>query len=75
MTQRRANDHLHPEYWSQRDHDRFEDRIAEQIHELREEVHLLATRMAWLLGAIAVLVFLIGLLSPFLRDFLQLPAQ
>lgn len=67
---RRVSDHVHPEYWTETDHNRFEDRVAKEVHDLRTEVRslgadlkALAARFAWLMGALAVLVFVANAVS------------
>lgn len=60
---RRITDHWHPEYWTEVDHNRFEDRVSKEIHDLRNEVKHLGTRFAWLLGALAVIVFIANAVS------------
>lgn len=47
--------------WTRHDQERFEDRIAKEIHELRVDVQNLATRFAWLLGGLGVLVFVVNI--------------
>lgn len=46
--------------WTKRDHERFEDRIAAELRELRVEVDRLATRFTFLLGGLGVLVFVVN---------------
>jgi hypothetical protein len=47
--------------WTRRDQERFEDRIAAEIHELRGDVDRLATRFTLLLGGLGVLVFVVNI--------------
>jgi hypothetical protein len=61
--QRRIDDHIHPEYWTEMDHIRFEDRVSKELHDLKTEVKQLGSRFAWLLGALAVIVFVANALS------------
>ena len=71
---RRASDqHVHPEYWTESDQFRFEDRIGREIHALREEVRGIATRLTMMLGALALLAFLLPLIAPFIRSLFNLP--
>jgi|GEM_PF-4870295 len=66
--------HFHPEYWTEVDHNRYEDRTAREIHELRNDVKALGQRISWLLGAIGVLVFVINLIAPLISRMLGLPS-
>lgn len=52
---------------------RYEDRIAGDVKDLRASVDRLTQRVTMLLGAIALMVFLIPVLAPFIRGFLGLP--
>lgn len=71
---RRATDHhLHPEYWTEQDQYRFEDRIGKEIHGLREEVRQIASRLTMMLGALALMAFLLPLIAPFIRSLFNLP--
>lgn len=78
---RRAADHVHPEYWTELDHDKFEARVDRQlegvkheVHGLRTDVHGLATRFAWLMGALVVVVFVANILSIFVLRFVLPPS-
>ena len=69
---RRADDHVHPEYWLAEDHHRFDSGIKEELKEIRREMDAIATRLTLLLGGLGILAFLVPLISPFLRAFLNL---
>lgn len=65
---RRADDHVHPDYWTEQDHDRFESRVGNEIHALRNQVEGLrvelnkaTSRLSWLLGALGVAVFVVNI--------------
>lgn len=64
---RRADDHVHPEYWTGEAHNRFEDRVTRELHELRAAVTALTLRLTVLLSVIGFLAFLIPILAPYLR--------
>ena len=71
---RRASDqHVHPEYWTEHDQIRFEDRIVREMEGIRAEVKALTGRMTLLLGGLVLLAFLLPLVAPFIRDWLNLP--
>ncbi len=65
-------DHYHPDTWSREDHHRYEDRIAKEIANLETSVEKLTTRVTLMIGAIGILGFVIPLLAPFIRAFLNL---
>lgn len=79
--QRRITDHFHPEYWTENDQYRYEDKIAREIGSLRgevreelsgvrEEVKALGNRITLILGGLALLAFLLPIAAPFLRSLL-----
>lgn len=70
---RAADQHFHPEYWTETDQHRFEDRMVKEMEGIREEVRLLSQRMTLLLGGLVLLAFLLPLIAPFIRDWLNLP--
>lgn len=72
---RRAEDHVHPEYWAREDQHRFEDRIAEELKGMRDDLEKLASRVLIIFGGVAVLAFIIPLVVPLVRDWLNVPAQ
>ncbi len=71
MTQ--VGKHFHPEYRTQSDANRSEDRTSQDIHELSLEVRALSARISWLVGAVGVLVFIINLVAPLLTRWIGLP--
>ncbi len=72
MTQRRANDHVHPDYRLSVDHHRFEDRVGKELENLREDIDAIGHRLTLILGGIAVLAFLAPLMSPLIRAWLNI---
>lgn len=72
---RRADDHLHPEYWAKDDQHRFEDRIGNELKGIREDLEKLTNRVLLIFGAIGLLAFLIPIVVPIVRDWLNVPAQ
>ena len=71
--QRRITDHSHEQYWEETDQHRYEDRISAELKGIKEEVGKLSARITMLMGAVAVLAFLLPLIAPFIRDFLNFP--
>lgn len=73
---RSTDNHVHPEYWSESDHNRFEDRIAAELVKMRAEMHEFGNkvagqtnRLSWLMGALAVIVFVVNILvTVYLRN-------
>ena len=55
---RRATDHVHPEYWTEHEHEVFESRMADELEGLRSDVKSLSWRVAVVLGGVGVLAFL-----------------
>jgi hypothetical protein len=73
---RRASDnHNHPEYWTNAEHYRFEDRISAEIHNLREDVEAIGTRLTLLLGGLALVAFLYPFVVPWLGRIINVPTQ
>lgn len=70
--QRRADDHVHPEYWTSEDHHRFEGRVERALESLREDLDAIGMRITLLMGALGILAFLVPLVSPFIRAWLNL---
>lgn len=60
---RATTQHNHPEYWTEADHYRFEDRITTELHELRQDVNKLSSRLTWLLGGLSLASFLVTLFA------------
>jgi len=71
--QRRVTDHSHDQYWEETQQHRYEDRIASELQGIKQEVGKLSARITMLMGAVAVLAFLLPLIAPFIRDFLNFP--
>lgn len=69
---RRVEDHLHPEYWTEADQHRFEDRISRELNGIRGEVREAGTRITYLMGGLAVIAFLLPLVAPFIRGLFNI---
>jgi hypothetical protein len=70
---RRVSDHVHPEYWEEAQQHRYEDRLAEELQRIRKELARLGTTITLMMGALALLVFAIPVIAPFIRSALNLP--
>ena len=73
--QRRVDDHYHPEYWTAEQHNRFEDRLSKEVHQLRADVETIGDRLTWILGGLALLAFLFPFLSPWIGRILGVPTE
>ena len=71
--QRRITDHWHPDYWTRPEQTRHEDRMSKEIESLEAAIRLLANRVTLMLGALALIGFLIPIVVPFIRSFLVTP--
>lgn len=71
---RRVTDHVHPDYWTEADQHRFEDRIANELKGIREDLEKVTTRVLIMFGGLILLAFLLTFIAPFVRDWLRLPA-
>jgi hypothetical protein len=65
---RRIDDHVHDEYWQERDQHRFEDRLSEELKGIRGEVKSMNNRLTLLTGALALIAFMLPLIAPFVRS-------
>jgi hypothetical protein len=64
-----GDDHVHPDLWSERDHERFEERLGQELHGIRQELKLLGRiagglSLAATIGPILVVIFLRFILPP-----------
>lgn len=71
--QRRATDHLHPEYWEEAEQHRYEDRVARKLDSLEHTVNKLGERLLLLFGGLGLLAFLLPIIAPFVRSLIGLP--
>ena len=70
---RRSDDHVHTEYWNRDAQIRYEDRIKSELESLEKAVDRLTQRVTMLLGGIGLLVFVIPIVSPWIRSFVGVP--
>lgn len=66
---------MHPEYWTSEDHHRFEGRIANELEKIRGDLEKLTSRVLMIFGGVALLAFIIPLVVPIVRDWLNVPVQ
>jgi hypothetical protein len=71
--QRRITDHWHPDYWTRSEQQRHEDKMIREVENLESAVRMLANRVTLMLGALALIGFLIPIVVPFIRSFLVSP--
>ena len=69
---RRAEDHVHTEYWEQSEQHRFEDRIGRELNGIRQEVGKLRQQVTMIIGPIGILAFLLPIIAPFIRSVLRI---
>ena len=69
----RGPGHYHPELWSVDQQHRYEDRIKGELEKLEAAVDRLTQRVTMLLGGIGLLVFVIPIVSPWVRSFVGIP--
>ena len=69
----RGPGHYHPELWTTDQQHRYEDRIKEELQALERAVDRLTQRVTMLLGGIALLVFILPIVSPWIRAFVGVP--
>ena len=66
---------MHPVYWQRDDQHRFEDRIVAELREIRLDLEKLTNRVLLILGAVGILAFIIPIVVPLVRDWLNVPTQ
>jgi hypothetical protein len=69
----RGPGHYHPELWGVDQQHRYEDRIKDELEKLEKAVDRLTQRVTMLLGGIGLLVFVIPIVSPWVRSFVGIP--
>lgn len=65
--------HVHPDYWSRLEQHRHEDQVQADLKEIEKAVDRLTQRVTLLMGAIGLLAFVLPIVAPFIRGFLNLP--
>lgn len=68
--QRRITDHIHQEYWRETEQHRYEEQANERFRLIEQAIEKLTTRITYLMGAIGLLLFLLPIVAPYIRDFL-----
>jgi hypothetical protein len=68
--QRRVTDHIHQEYWRETDQHRHEDEIGQRFSRIEQAIEKLTQRITYLMGAIGLLLFLLPIIAPYIREFL-----
>ena len=63
-------DHFHPDCWTRTEQHRREDRIDEDIDDLRKDIGRLNNRLTLMLGGIGLLAFVLPIIAPFIRIWL-----
>jgi len=69
----RGNGHYHPDLWTVDQQHRYEDRTKAELEKLEQAIDRLTQRVTMLLGGIGLLVFVIPIVSPWVRTFVGIP--
>lgn len=64
---RRITDHYHPDSWSREEQHRFEDGLADELKEIRNELRGMGRSLLLLLGGLGLLAFVLPLIAPLIR--------
>lgn len=72
---RQTDDHVHPDYWTRESHYRYEDRMHGEFQQLEKAVDALKTRITLMIGGLMIVAFLLPIIAPFVRAFLNIPAS
>jgi hypothetical protein len=68
--QRRITDHIHQEYWRETEQHRYEEEVGKRIGRVEGAIEKLTQRITLLMGAIGLLLFVLPILAPYIRDFI-----
>jgi hypothetical protein len=68
--QRRITDHIHQEYWRETEQHRYEEEAARRFQRIEAAIEKLTQRITYLMGAIGLLLFLLPIIAPYIREFL-----
>jgi len=66
-------DHVHTENWTRAEQHRYEDLTRAQMDKLEKAVDRLTTRVTMLMGGIGLLVFVVPIVSPWIRGLVGVP--
>ena len=69
---RGPGNHYHPELWTRDAQHRYEDRVGNDLKDLEKAVTQLTNRVTMLMGGIALAIFVIPIVAPFIRGMLGL---
>lgn len=67
---RRITDHTHPDYWTEVEQHRYEDRMAGELSDIKRELRTLGNRILLVMGALGLAAFILPLVAPFIRSVL-----
>jgi hypothetical protein len=65
-----VTDHIHQEYWRETEQHRYEADAADRFKRIEAAIEKLTQRITYLFGAIGLLLFLLPIIAPYIRDFL-----
>lgn len=66
-----GDDHVHPDSWTKEDHRHFEVGVKAELEKLEESVKELTHRMTLMLGGLMIIAFLLPVIAPFVRLWLN----
>lgn len=72
QSSRVGDDHVHPDAWSKEDHNRFEDRMNNELEKIEQALEALTLRVTLMLGGLTLVAILLPVISPFIRAWLNL---
>ena len=61
------------EFWTVAEQYRFEDRLNDQLREMQFSIDRLTARLTLLMGGVGLLAFMVPIVAPLLRSWLNLP--
>lgn len=68
--QRRITDHIHQEYWRETEQHRYQADIDQRLKRIEEAVDKLTIRITYLMGAIGLILVILPIAAPYIRDFI-----
>lgn len=58
---------MHPDAWTRAEQIRHEDFVLGELRAIKAELKALGSRVAWLMGGVAVLVMIANTFAPYLQ--------
>jgi len=70
---RRVTDHVQPDYWTELEQHRFEDKLSRHLEKIEASLESLANRLTLIIGGLVLLSIALPLVAPFIRDIVSGP--